>query len=205
MSYTKLTGEGVYYQGGMIIMDAALKQTVEALQKLVKDDDQQQIRVAARRELWGQSTKETILDAFKEILGCYNPTGRPLFVDEGHLFQNFESVQLRFGSIATGIIKHTDNRRSVGIERGAVLVFGQSESGLIGVVRYPFCSDLPGEKAGGRDAWEHVRDYEPEEVTREFVMDQAKEFFGWAGPTSYGATPDLRNKRSIGFLPPPIE
>jgi hypothetical protein len=186
-------------------MDAAIKQAVETLHELVKEDDQQQNRVAARRELWGQTTKQAVLDAFIEIIGCYNQAGRPLFVDEGHFFQNFESVQLRFGSIPTGIMKQTDYRTSIGIERGAALVFGQSESGSIGVTRYPFCSDLPDEKAERRDDYDHVGLYEPEEVTREFVLNQAKEFFGWAGRTSYRATPDLGNKRSIGFLPPPIE
>ena len=156
----------------------------------MKEDHQQQTGVTARRKLWRESTKQTILDAFGEILGCYNPAGRPLFVEEGHLFENFESVQLRFGSIPTGIVKQTDSRWSRGIERGAALVLGQSDSGLIGVTRYPFCSNLPDQKAEKRDDYDHVGLYEPAKVTRQFVMDQAKEFFEWAGRTSYVAILD---------------
>lgn len=173
-------------------------------------------RVYTRRDLWNQTTKKTIDDALQEILKSCKMPDRKLIVDVGAKYENFGLVQLRFGTIPSGLSLTTAKGFDHGVSRGAVLVFGQSELGEIGITRYPFISSLPGEQREEDRVYYHMGIFQPEDVTRDFVLKQAKDFIDWAAQqfstrpnelTNDRDDPDrqLRRKQSIGFLPPPIE
>lgn len=187
-------------------MDSTLQRSIDALTTFFTSDAEQRQRVSARRQLWTATVKATILDTFNQIVNASPQEERGLCVLQGHLYDNFESVQIGFGSIPTGIVRRTPTGGSIGVERGATLVFGQSENGKIAVSRYPFSTELPSDVAPQREPSESVGAFEPEELTREFILNQAKEFFEWAGRTSFRRPTRVVGARSpIGFIPPRVE
>lgn len=185
-----------------------------ALEELSVEEKQ----VYARRDTWQQVTKHLIRDSLQEILKSCRIPDRKLFVDEGRKYENFELVQLRFGSVPSGLRSNTMKGSSEGVSEGAVLVFGQSEFGEIGITRYPFISIFPDNKSGERGAY-HIGTFKPEDFTRDFVLSQAKDFIVWASQNFSTHADDLmgnldsRNdpnfqlpsKQGLGFLPPPIK
>jgi hypothetical protein len=176
-------------------MDAVLQQAVDALEKFAKNDAQAHARVLKRREIWA-STRKTIENAFTDIIQQSGRHERGLHVFATRKFNNFEVVQLHFGKIPTGI----SEENAMGIETGAALVFGQGESGKIVVHRYPFITELPSEARATNPQHIFIGTYEPEEVTREFVLNSAKEFFVWAAQTTYRTRE--KEDRRMGFFPP---
>lgn len=185
-------------------MDAALQRSLNALRAFIETDNEQRDRVVERRRYWTETARTVILNSLTEITRAAGSHERGLYVHEGHLYDNLESLQLSFGHIRTGVFQRTaGDGGTMGAERGAALVFGQSEGGRIAVFRYPFSTTLPNEQGRAREGHEFVGAFEPEAVTRDLVLDQAKDFFDWAGSTSYRrqAPTDQRPTR-IGFVPP---
>ncbi len=180
-------------------MDKDLQKAVEALEHFNSSHEEGWAAIKRRREAWS-GAKATIMLALNELLASGpSKTHRRLYLTEGKPFEHFDGVQIRFGSIPTGLVAHSDRGTSHGIEKGPTLVFGQSETGLIGVLRYPAETRLPNEPAAPVQE-EFVETLEPEAVTRTTVLRIATEFLGWSCvATLAGGTSGT--KRPIGFIP----
>jgi hypothetical protein len=182
-----------------ISMDKDLQKTVEALEHFNLSHEEGWAAIKRRREAW-PGAKATIMAALNELLATGpSKTHRRLYLTEGRPFEHFDAVQIRFGSVPTGLVSNSDRRTSHGIEKGPTLVFGQSEPGLICVLRYPAETRLPNEPPAPIQD-EFVETLEPEAVTRTTVLKIATEFLGWAcDATLAGGTSGTR--RPIGFMP----
>ena len=188
---------------------------LEEISAALERFNEEEKRVHTRRDLWNQTTKKTIHDTLQEILRKCKMPDRGLLVDVGGEYDNLELVQLRFRTIPSGLRLKTETGAAYGVSAGAVLVFGQSELGEIGVTRYPLISSLPGERRGERNVYYRVGTFQPEDVTREFVLKEANDFIDWAAQQFSSKSNELTNnrddqvqltkKQGIGFLPQPIE
>lgn len=142
------------------------------------------------------------MSALNEVVAVGTGAGeRGLVViqDQLQTYENFDSVQIGFGSISTGIVRRAGNVSGVGIERGASLVFSQSESGMVAVIRYPFRTELPGLDTQKSDE-ELIAILEPDNVTYDGVLELVASFFDWAPSTTIRA--ETLSKKQIGFWAP---
>src|SRR5882724_2212434 len=180
-------------------MNDPLDIAAAALREFVAADVSGWSKIAIRREAWPE-TSARIVGALKEVGDKQPASDRGLHVLATLKYKHFGTVQLQFGHAKTGIVEQVPGRTSMGVERGASLVFGQSESGLIAVQRYPFRTELPGDSGGAREP-DFVEAFEPSALDRERVLALTAAFFTWALGTTI-SHPDARSKGRIGFSPP---
>lgn len=181
-------------------MDTVLQSAVDAFHAFVANDERQLQRVSERRHLWENTTRATIENGLNELTSAAK-NGRRLVVSHGQRFENFELMQINFGKIPTGVRLREGSRVSNGFEIGAALVFGQGECGRVSVVRYPFCTELPNQRPSHAGTHDFVGSFEPEYITRAFVLDQAREFIVWASRTPHWSS-EMQEERRVGFVPP---
>jgi len=179
-------------------MDEDFRAAQDAITRFEAADAAGLATIEARRRSW-PAAKEVLFATLNGLLKGAPNSRRGLYVSSGELFENFDGVQLAFGSVSTGILRRTQTRRSLGVERGPTLVFGQSESGLVAVQRYPAETTLPDERRTSADA-EFVESIEPSTIAPVLVLRIVKEFFEWA-PTVVLAGSTAGKKRPIGFSP----
>jgi hypothetical protein len=184
--------------------DDHLLGALEALAMFAEKDNRGLSIIAERRKVW-PDVRDTILKALAELQAA-SPVftqsatfPRGLWVHNRHESRNdnFDTVQVTFGHYPTGVVLRSKDRERWGIERGAALVFGQSESGHIVVARYPFVTELGSTDRPSREG-KAVVVWEPAAVTRECVLDVVAEFLRWA------ATMAMRNTEAEAGSPEPL-
>ncbi|HEY2899043.1 MAG TPA: hypothetical protein VGL59_00600 [Polyangia bacterium] len=154
--------------------------------------------ITARRKAW-QAAKEVLIETLTAVVGGAPKVERGLYVTHAAAFEHFDGVQLSFGAFPTGISLRTPNRQAWGFEHGPTLVFGQSESGLVVVVRYPAETTLPG---GERESvpGDFVEAIEPTAIAGPIVLKIVTDFIEWA-PSVTLAGSRAGTKQPIGFVP----
>lgn len=168
------------------------------LAAFVEEDKRQAEAVKKRREDW-PSARQTLLEVLQPIAASVGGD-RKAYVRAFQAFENFGSVQFWVGNIPTGLAERDDSGGgSLGVERGAAVVFGQTESGRVSVVYYPFRTELP----DGRDGeltFHVAKTVEPSVVSPDWVDAQVRDFVEWAAKTTFRAASPT-NERRIGFSP----
>jgi hypothetical protein len=168
-------------------MDDSLKAAVASLEAFVEQDGAGEARLQARREAWA-GAKDRILSALEELTSAAKTVGneRGLIAREQPDFgyKNFGAVQLHFGDVPTGVVLVKGQSSEAGSERGAALVIGQSESGLLAVDFFPFFTELPGQRGTTARSCERLLVIEPDEIDRATVLRLVVQFFERAAKTS---------------------
>jgi len=183
-------------------MDDALHHATESVRRFDEADALGLARVDARRQLWTDQTEKTIVAAFRE-LSAAAACERNLLTWPPHGDEHLRAAQLSFGPAHTGILRRFENGVVAGIENGAGLVMSQAISGRVAVVYWPFKSRIDGQVLASADPYV-VGTFEPECVTREFVLEHAAKFLTWA--TSYSfRTMTTVERELIGFPRPRME
>jgi hypothetical protein len=172
-----------------------VSRAANALSEFLSIDQAQEHLISKRRAAW-PTARDVLLGVLKPFAASVSGERRA-YVQAFQQFENFGSVQFWFGSIKTGILKREGTGASLGIERGAAIVFGQGESGRVHVTFYPFETELPNMDCGSRDG--HLSTVvEPEVVTAAWVDGQVASFIDWAQRTTYRAV-SPKQDRKIGF------
>jgi hypothetical protein len=180
-------------------MDEKLEKALKALNRFDSQEASGWSSIGQRRQAW-PAAKNTLMDTINELLAKAPPKPfRQLYLSGGGPYEHFDGIQITFDFVPTGIAKVTSHSKSVGLERGPTLVFGQSESGRIGVVRYPAESTLPGEQRRGSEG-EYIETVEPEAIDRSTVLRIVTEFFDWSCNATLAGSRSAKERR-IGFLP----
>lgn len=158
--------------------------------------------MAERRAAWPKA-KEIIFTTLDEIVKTAPAFDRRLIVIKTSHYRNLETVQMNFGNVPTGVVLEYERGFSAGMEHGAAIVFGQSESGIVAVERYPFRTELPrqGDRMREPEEFETIAALEPELIDRDQVLTLATDFFRWAVQTTIRQA-DAKTKAQIGFRAP---
>jgi len=161
-------------------MSASLDAAVESCRAFVDHDERSREAYIERLRAWPQA-RATIEQALNDLCANAPKPRQELSVCSFALYENFGAVQLRFGKEATEIVHRPGEwASSCGVRDGAALVFGQSESGRISVLFYPFILSLPHQEREARPTSHRVLD--PAEVTRDLVFSIVRTWFNWLAP-----------------------
>lgn len=143
--------------------------------------------VASRRKAWDTVANEVILPALEEAIEAM-PNGqkyRYLYAVRRTVPRNLEAVELRFGSIPSGIVYTRENTEELGAESGAVLGFLQGSSGRLQTAVFPFelTDSFTKDRAKGPMLFGPIFK-DPTDITREDVLKIVHEFLCWSNTST---------------------
>jgi hypothetical protein len=179
-------------------MDVVIRTAVDAIVRFEEMDRAGWTAITARRQAWPEA-KAILLKTLAAIVENAPKSRLGVHAFSAPAFEHFDGVQFQFGVAPTGITLRTSNKTAWGFEHGPALVFGQSESGLVVVVRFPAQTTLPGEERSS-ESGDFVEAIEPTETTCSLVARVTTEFIEWASSVTLGAS-RAGTRRPIGFLP----
>lgn len=162
--------------------------------------------VITKRQKWPE-TSDVILGAMEEAAGLLKELGarRPIRCFKFGRISHLGGVQFQFGDRPNGLSEDRNGSSALGMELGAVLVFGQTESGRIQVYAHPFEDFLP-----FQDSARKTRPYygplieNLDEITPEDVHQIIYDFLAWSDLSSpFGVKhPQIKSRIKWSTTPP---
>lgn len=126
--------------------------------------------VNERRKYWVENTKELLQKTLRSIAKDFDIGWHSQTLDER---SNYETINLTFGKLGSGIIERTEKRTRAFIKDGGTLVFCQTHIGTVAVIiMYPSIEEL----VFSIEKNKLIKEVSPQEVTEEFIYEQVEKF-----------------------------